>query len=57
VTGLAENTRRMMTADGVGVTLIAPGGVHTNFWQRAGGVPINSPKRSPALSTNQPAWM
>jgi NADP-dependent 3-hydroxy acid dehydrogenase YdfG len=39
VTGLAENTRRMVTADGVGVTLIAPGGAHTNFWQPAGGVP------------------
>lgn len=32
VTGLAENTRRMVTADGVGVTLIAPGRVETPFW-------------------------
>jgi NADP-dependent 3-hydroxy acid dehydrogenase YdfG len=39
ITGLAENTRRMVTADGVGVTLIAPGGVHTDFWRPAGGVP------------------
>src|SRR5262245_50277427 len=27
VTGLAENTRRLVTADGVGVTLLAPGRV------------------------------
>ncbi|MEQ4301078.1 SDR family oxidoreductase [Plantactinospora sp. B6F1] len=39
VTGLAENTRRMVTADGVGLTLIAPGVVHTDFWQPASGVP------------------
>jgi NADP-dependent 3-hydroxy acid dehydrogenase YdfG len=39
VTGLAENTRRMVTSDGVGVTLIAPGRVETNFWESAGGAP------------------
>ncbi len=39
VTGLAENTRRLVTADGVGVTLIAPGRVETNFWEQAGGAP------------------
>jgi NADP-dependent 3-hydroxy acid dehydrogenase YdfG len=32
VTGLAENTRMLVTADGVGVTLIAPGRVETPFW-------------------------
>ncbi|HEY0539672.1 MAG TPA: SDR family oxidoreductase [Actinoallomurus sp.] len=36
VTGLAENTRRLVTADGVGVTLIAPGRVETPFWGDAG---------------------
>ncbi|MEU0743237.1 SDR family oxidoreductase [Streptomyces sp. NPDC006134] len=39
VTGLAENTRRMVTGDGVGVTLIAPGRVETAFWDEAGGAP------------------
>ncbi|MEU6172902.1 SDR family oxidoreductase [Streptantibioticus parmotrematis] len=37
LTGLAENTRRLVTADGVGVTLIAPGRVETPFWDVAGG--------------------
>jgi NADP-dependent 3-hydroxy acid dehydrogenase YdfG len=39
VTGLAENTRRMVTADGIGVTLIAPGRVETPFWHDLGGLP------------------
>jgi NADP-dependent 3-hydroxy acid dehydrogenase YdfG len=39
VTGLAENTRRMVTADGVGVTLINPGAVETNFFDADGGPP------------------
>lgn len=39
VTGLAENTRRMVTADGVGVTLIAPGRVETPFWDGLGSLP------------------
>ncbi|MCG3041838.1 SDR family NAD(P)-dependent oxidoreductase [Streptomyces sp. S1A] len=39
VTGLAENARRMVTGDGVGVTLIAPGRVETPFWDGAGGPP------------------
>lgn len=39
VTGLAENTRLMVTGDGIGVTLIAPGGVQTNFWEPVGGAP------------------
>ena len=32
ITGLAENTRLAVTADGIGVTLIAPGRTETNFW-------------------------
>jgi NADP-dependent 3-hydroxy acid dehydrogenase YdfG len=39
VTGLAENTRRAVTADGVGVTLIAPGRVETAFWDGLGAPP------------------
>jgi NADP-dependent 3-hydroxy acid dehydrogenase YdfG len=37
VTGLAENTRRMVTGDGVGVTLINPGAVETSFFDAGGG--------------------
>jgi NADP-dependent 3-hydroxy acid dehydrogenase YdfG len=37
--GLAENTRLMVTGDGVGVTLIAPGRVETPFWDAHGGPP------------------
>ncbi|WP_062205215.1 SDR family oxidoreductase [Streptomyces sp. NBRC 109706] len=39
VTGLAENTRRAVTADGIGVTLIAPGRAETPFWDGPGGLP------------------
>jgi len=39
VTGLAENTRRMVTSDGVGVTLINPGATETNFFDADGGPP------------------
>ncbi|MEV0698424.1 SDR family NAD(P)-dependent oxidoreductase [Saccharopolyspora sp. NPDC050389] len=39
VTGLAENTRRLVTADGVGVSLISPGRVDTAFWDPVGGAP------------------
>ncbi|MGI5200289.1 SDR family oxidoreductase [Spirillospora sp. CA-108201] len=39
VTGLAENTRRAVTGQGVGVTLIAPGRVDTDFWNSLGGKP------------------
>ncbi|AXK34844.1 SDR family NAD(P)-dependent oxidoreductase [Streptomyces armeniacus] len=39
VTALAENTRLMVTRDGVGVTLIAPGRVETAFWDGIGGPP------------------
>ena len=39
VTGLAENTRLRVTADGIGVTLISPGPVETHFSDPAGGLP------------------
>lgn len=39
ITGLAENTRRMVTGSGVGVTLIAPGRVETAFWDGLGHLP------------------
>jgi NADP-dependent 3-hydroxy acid dehydrogenase YdfG len=39
VTGLAENTRRMVSADGVGVTLINPGATATTFFDADGGLP------------------
>ena len=39
VTGLAENTRLMCAPDGVGVTLVSPGRVETDFWARVGGPP------------------
>lgn len=39
MTGLAENTRLMVTGDGVGVALVAPGRVETPFWDAHGGVP------------------
>jgi NADP-dependent 3-hydroxy acid dehydrogenase YdfG len=33
VHGLAENTRRQVTGDGIGVTLIEPGRTETPFWE------------------------
>jgi NADP-dependent 3-hydroxy acid dehydrogenase YdfG len=39
VTALAENTRSMCAPDGVGVTLVSPGRVDTDFWAGAGGPP------------------
>ncbi|AZM47589.1 short-chain dehydrogenase [Streptomyces sp. WAC 06738] len=39
MTGLAENTRRMVTGDGIGVTLVAPGRTDTLFWDGMGGAP------------------
>jgi NADP-dependent 3-hydroxy acid dehydrogenase YdfG len=42
LTGLAENTRLMVTGDGIGVTLINPGRVETPFWDRHGGLPEGS---------------
>jgi NADP-dependent 3-hydroxy acid dehydrogenase YdfG len=42
VTGLAENTRLMVTADGIGVTLVAPGRTDSAFWDGVGGPPDGS---------------
>jgi NADP-dependent 3-hydroxy acid dehydrogenase YdfG len=39
VTGMAENTRLMVTGDGVGVTLVSPGATDTNFFDPIGGLP------------------
>jgi NADP-dependent 3-hydroxy acid dehydrogenase YdfG len=43
VTGLAENTRQLVTGDGIGVTLVSPGGVETNFFEPIGGPPADRP--------------
>jgi NADP-dependent 3-hydroxy acid dehydrogenase YdfG len=43
VTGLAENTRLMVTGDGIGVTLVSPGGVETGFFAPIGGPPADRP--------------
>lgn len=50
VTGLAENTRLMVTGDGIGVTLVSPGRVETPFWDIHGG-----PPEGPILSADQVA--
>jgi NADP-dependent 3-hydroxy acid dehydrogenase YdfG len=47
---LAENTRLAVTADGVGVTLVAPGKVDTPFWDNRGGLP-----EGPAMSAQDVA--
>lgn len=39
VTGMAENTRRQVTDDGVGVTLVNPSATLTNFFDGGDGVP------------------
>jgi NADP-dependent 3-hydroxy acid dehydrogenase YdfG len=39
VTGMAENTRRAVTDDGVGVTLVNLGATMTNFFDAGGGPP------------------
>jgi NADP-dependent 3-hydroxy acid dehydrogenase YdfG len=41
INGMAENTRRLVTGEGVGVTLIAPGRVETPFWGD-GGAPAGA---------------
>jgi NADP-dependent 3-hydroxy acid dehydrogenase YdfG len=43
VTGLAENTRLLVTGDGIGVTLISPGAVETDFFRPIGGPPEDRP--------------
>jgi NADP-dependent 3-hydroxy acid dehydrogenase YdfG len=50
ITGLAENTRLLVTGDGIGVTLIAPGRVSTPFWAgRPAGTRDGAPE-GPILS-------
>lgn len=53
VTGLAENTRLMVTGDGVGVTLINPGGTDTNI---LGGPPPNVPMITADQCANSIVW-
>ena len=43
MTGLAENTRLMVTGDGIGVTLVSPGAVETTFVEPIGGPPADRP--------------
>lgn len=45
VTGLAENTRLLVTSRGIGVTMVAPGRVDTPFWdpRRDGAAPLEGP--------------
>ncbi|WCH94863.1 SDR family oxidoreductase [Streptomyces moderatus] len=49
VHALAENTRLLVSKDGVGVTLVAPGVVDTPFWDERGGVP----EAAPAMTAEQ----
>jgi len=43
LTGLAGNTRQLVSAQGVGVTLVSPGGTETDFFAPAGGPPADRP--------------
>ncbi|MFJ4189281.1 SDR family oxidoreductase [Kitasatospora sp. NPDC089509] len=53
VTALAENTRRLVAGSGIGVTLVAPGRVDTDYWDRPGGTP--RPDDAPMLTADQTA--
>jgi NADP-dependent 3-hydroxy acid dehydrogenase YdfG len=44
VTALAENARGQVTSDGVGVTLVSPGGTQTNFFDPVGEPPDDRPR-------------
>jgi NADP-dependent 3-hydroxy acid dehydrogenase YdfG len=61
VTGLAENTRLMVTGAGVGVTLIAPGRAETPFWdsrpEGAGDRAPEGPRLSAAAIAAAIAWV
>ncbi|MFI0348830.1 SDR family oxidoreductase [Actinomadura sp. 9N407] len=51
LSALAENARVLVTGDGVGVTLVAPGRVDTPFWEsREGGMP-----EGPSITAGQVA--
>jgi NADP-dependent 3-hydroxy acid dehydrogenase YdfG len=43
LTGLAGNTRQLVSAQGVGVTLVSPGGTETDFFAPVGGPPADRP--------------
>jgi NADP-dependent 3-hydroxy acid dehydrogenase YdfG len=54
---LAENVRLMVTADGIGVTLIAPGRVDTPFWLGQGrSGPPEGPVLQPATIADAIRW-
>ena len=56
-TGLAENTRLLVTGDGIGVTLIAPGRVDTPFWsERAASAAANGPSLTAEHIADTIAW-
>lgn len=55
VSALAENTRLMVTGDGIGVTLLAPGRVDTPFWDAAGGPP-EGPILTPEDMASMVSW-
>jgi NADP-dependent 3-hydroxy acid dehydrogenase YdfG len=52
LTGMAENTRMLVTGRGIGVTLIAPGRVTTPFWDDH---PSAAPAAGPALGAEDVA--
>jgi NADP-dependent 3-hydroxy acid dehydrogenase YdfG len=57
VTGLAENARMLLTGQGIGVTLIAPGRVDTPFWDARGGVAaVGGPALGPDDIAGAIAW-
>jgi len=56
-TGLAENTRLLVTGDGIGVTLIAPGRVDTSFWShRSTGAAADGPSLTAENIADTIAW-
>ncbi len=56
-TGLAENTRMLVTGDGIGVTLIAPGRVDTSFWShRSTGGTADGPSLTAEHIADTIAW-
>jgi NADP-dependent 3-hydroxy acid dehydrogenase YdfG len=58
VTGLAENLRLLVSKDGIGVTLISPGAIDTDFFRPIGGPPAGRPGGylDPARIAESIAW-
>jgi|SRR6185369_1579852 len=57
VTGLAENTRMLVTKQGIGVTLVAPGRVDTPFWEPVThGAPVEGPSLTAPDIARTIAW-